>query len=115
MTVILRIEAKGDGEIAFPDKSKLLAGEYKTRTWNVAGDEKGPWAGIWQSSPGKVKVDYSGEWEFCHILEGEAILTDAQGESFQAKAGDAFVIPEGFQGTWETLTPLRKYYVIVAV
>jgi uncharacterized cupin superfamily protein len=26
--------------------------------------------------------------------------------------GDGFVIPRGFKGTWETLKPVRKWYVI---
>ena len=26
--------------------------------------------------------------------------------------GDGFVIPIGFKGTWETLKPVRKWYVI---
>jgi uncharacterized cupin superfamily protein len=27
-------------------------------------------------------------------------------------AGDSFVIPSGFTGTWEVLTPTRKEFVI---
>ena len=115
MVGIIRVIKQGDGELASPDPAKLIAGEYQTRTWNVDGDDKGPWAGIWECSPGKVNVDYTGEWEFCHVLEGEAVLTESNGEAFRVKAGDAFVIPEGFKGTWETLVALRKYYVIVAV
>ena len=26
--------------------------------------------------------------------------------------GDAFVVPAGFDGTWENLEPARKYYAI---
>ena len=28
------------------------------------------------------------------------------------KTGDNFVIPAGFEGTWETIEPASKYYVI---
>ena len=115
MAEIIILGTKGDGEAASPDPARLIAGEYKTRTWNQAGGDKGPWSGIWESTPGKVKVDYTGEWEFCHFLEGEAVLTNTQGQSWHLKAGDAFVIPEGFKGTWETIRKVRKHYVIVAV
>ena len=40
------------------------------------------------------------------------ILTDADGEAQEFKAGDAFVIPAGFAGTWETIEPVRKWYAI---
>jgi uncharacterized cupin superfamily protein len=35
------------------------------------------------------------------------------GERWELKAGDAFIIPPGFSGTWETVEPVRKHYVIL--
>lgn len=61
---------------------------------------------------GKVLVDYA-EWEFCHFIEGEAILTNEEGKSWTLKAGDGFIIPSGFKGTWETVKKVRKHYVIL--
>jgi uncharacterized cupin superfamily protein len=40
-------------------------------------------------------------------------LTNEQGQSWRLKKGDGFIIPEGFKGTWETVRPLRKHYVIL--
>ena len=68
--------------------------------------------GIWECTPGKVKIDYT-EWEFCHFIEGEAVLTNESGQSWRLRKGDGFIIPPGFKGTWETVKPVRKHYVIL--
>ena len=39
-------------------------------------------------------------------------LTDATGKVEEYKAGDAFVIPAGFKGAWETVEAVKKFYVI---
>jgi uncharacterized cupin superfamily protein len=114
MADIILLTTQSAPEEASPDPARLLAGEYKTRTFNQ-WDAKKIWSGIWESTPGKVKVDYTGEWEFCHFIEGEAVLTNEQGQSWRLKAGDGFIIPDGFKGTWETVKAVKKHYVIVAV
>lgn len=69
-------------------------------------------SGTWSSEAGKWHVDYSSRHEFCYLLAGYMILTDANGEESTFKAGDAFMIPLGFKGTWEVIEPVTKYYVI---
>ncbi|HRX36340.1 MAG TPA: cupin domain-containing protein [Aestuariivirga sp.] len=96
-----------------PDPAKLIKGKYETKTWNhFTGEDDRLYCGIWESTPGKVLVDYA-EWEFCHFIEGEAILTNEEGKSWTLKAGDGFIIPSGFKGTWETVKKVRKHYVIL--
>jgi uncharacterized cupin superfamily protein len=91
----------------------LLKGKYKTKTWNHwTGEDDRLYCGIWECSPGKVKIDYS-EWEFCHFIEGKAVLTNEEGEKWTVKAGDGFIIPPGFKGTWETVEKVKKHYVIL--
>lgn len=91
----------------------VLAGPIDTTTWNHWTGESGRLlCGIWEASPGTTTIDYA-EWEFCHFIEGEAILTDEAGRSWHLKAGDGFIIPPGFKGTWETVKPVRKHYVIL--
>jgi len=34
------------------------------------------------------------------------------GHSEEFKAGEAFIIPIGFKGSWETLEPVRKFYTV---
>ncbi len=68
-------------------------------------------AGIWQSSIGAKNVSYTEE-EVCVILEGCVRLTDLNGNAKEFSAGSTFVLPAGFKGTWETLEPVKKIYVI---
>jgi uncharacterized cupin superfamily protein len=46
-------------------------------------------------------------------VAGRARLTEAGGEAQDFGPGDAFVIPRGFEGTWETVEPVRKIYAIL--
>lgn len=92
---------------------RSLTGEINTVTWNhFTGENDRLYCGIWQSAPGKHKVSYT-EWEYCHLIEGEAVLTDEDGYAVHIKTGEGFIIPAGFKGTWESLTPLKKHYVIL--
>ena len=68
-------------------------------------------SGIWQSSVGAKTVHYIEE-EVCIILEGRVRLTDLSGNAKEFGAGSTFVLPAGFKGTWETLEPVKKIYVI---
>jgi uncharacterized cupin superfamily protein len=43
---------------------------------------------------------------------GVSVLRDEQGQAKTLRAGDRFVIPAGFKGTWEVLEPCRKIYVM---
>jgi uncharacterized cupin superfamily protein len=90
----------------------VVSGEPATRLQNYFTDGTGQFfSGTWESSPGKWRVSYA-ENEFCGILSGRVILTGADGQPHTFAAGDAFVIPAGFEGTWETLEPVRKWYAI---
>lgn len=92
---------------------RLLSGDYRTRTWNHYTGEHGRlFCGIWESTPGKVLIDYT-EWEFCHLIEGRAVVTAESGEQWRFGPGDAFMIPAGFRGTWESVETVRKHYVIL--
>jgi uncharacterized cupin superfamily protein len=90
----------------------IVEGTPRTGAANAYSDPSGQFhCGIWQSSPGKWKITYI-EHEFCVILSGRAVLTNEAGARIEVAAGDAFVIPAGFKGTWETLSDIRKYYAI---
>ena len=84
--------------------------EHTTR--NYFSDSGGRFfAGVWESTPGRWRVRYT-ENEFCHITRGRIRIADASGQQWTFKAGDSFVIPAGFAGTWEVLEPTAKLYVI---
>lgn len=91
---------------------RRISGECRQSVSNHYSDPSGQFhAGIWTGGVGKWKVRYT-EHEFCTLLEGHCLLSDEQGNSLEIKAGDHFVIPAGFAGTWEVLEPARKTYAI---
>jgi hypothetical protein len=93
-----------------PDPAKVVSGDPVFTTWNLE-ERDGLYCGIWQSTPGAWRIAYD-EWEYCRILEGRSVITEEGGEAVPVGAGDSFVIPPGFRGTWEVVETTRKDYVI---
>lgn len=98
-------------EIGGPAEDRLISGNPRFRTWNVEEADGGVYAGVWESTPGKWRIEYD-EWEFCHILSGRSVITSDDGETRKVNPGDSFVIRPGFKGAWEVLETTRKEYVI---
>ena len=46
------------------------------------------------------------------VLNGKLILTGTDGVSQEYIAGDSFVVPKGFAGTWKMLGNYRELVVI---
>lgn len=67
--------------------------------------------GFWAAQPGKADIHYTKD-EMCTLLEGEVRLTDETGHAETYVAGDTFIIPKGFKGTWETVRAVRKFYAV---
>ena len=65
-----------------PAEDRLVSGEPKFRTWNLNEEKGGLYAGVWEATPGKWRIEYD-EWEFCHILSGVSV-------SLMAKSSIAF-------------------------
>jgi uncharacterized cupin superfamily protein len=98
-------------EAGAPAADRVISGTPAFRTWNVEEAEGGLYAGIWEATPGKWRIEYD-EWEFCHILSGVSVVTEEGGTARTVKAGDGFVLRPGFKGTWEVIETTRKEYVI---
>ena len=104
--------ADAETSISKPPADRLLAGNPEHKTHNYFSDSGGRFfAGIWESTPGRWRISYK-ENEFCHITRGRVRIADLSGQQWTFKAGDSFVIPAGFAGTWEVLEPTAKFYVI---
>lgn len=96
----------------FLPTEKLLVGNPKQSLWKHYSDASDKFfAGIWQSEVGKWSISYTEE-EYCQLLQGVSIITDISGNAMRVSAGDHFVIPKGFVGTWEVVQPTKKIYVI---
>jgi uncharacterized protein len=107
------IDFRGYAPTAAPlAPEKILSGEPKPTIDHRYSDPSQQFhCGVWASEPGSWRIRYT-EHEFCYLLEGRVRLTADSGEVREFSAGDAFVIPAGFEGTWETLTACRKHYAI---
>ncbi len=70
--------------------------------------------GIWTCEPGAWNIAFAaGKDEFFCVIEGRLRISDEQGAVNEFGPGDAGVIPQGFNGTFEVLETVRKYYVVL--
>ena len=106
-----RIDTSGEAEMDSPAPEKVISGNPVFRTWSIEETADGLYAGIWEATPGKWRVQYD-EWEFCHILSGVSVITDENGTEHRLVAGDSFILRPGLKGSWEVLETTRKEYVI---
>lgn len=91
---------------------RRVQGNPQQTLWPHYTDASGQFAvGEWQGEVGSWRVQYTEE-EFCQIIEGVSTLTGDDGTAVTVRAGDRFVIPAGFAGTWQVLERTRKTYVI---
>jgi len=89
---------------AQPDEGKRMT----SRTWYSNGAFR---TGFWAAQPGRADIAYTKD-ELCTLLEGEVRLTDSAGHTETYVVGDTFVIPRGFKGVWETVSPVRKFFAV---
>ena len=95
-----------------PAPERILAGRPEQRAWVLyqSAEEK-YCCGVWECAQGKWRVVFD-EHEYCTLLAGELVITADDGRTTRLRAGDTFVTPAGFTGTWEVLSPARKHFVI---
>jgi uncharacterized protein len=122
-SIVMTSEQSTSGIVAFstttpeltvsrPAADRLLEGSPEQQTRNFFIDATGQFfAGTWESTPGKWRVRYT-ETEFCHITRGSVYIEDESGRGVAFRAGDSFVVPAGFAGTWYVKEPTSKLYVI---
>lgn len=70
-------------------------------------------AGIWEATPGEFPSTRVGFAEVCQVLAGRVTIDSTDGASTELVAGDLFVTPEGWSGTWRVHETLRKAWVTI--
>jgi uncharacterized protein len=99
-------------DVSTPAAERLIAGDPRQTVSNYFSDATGQFfAGRWSSTRGKWRIRYS-ESEFCCLTKGRVVLENEAGERWEFGAGQAFVVPSGFQGTWEVIEDCTKFYAI---
>jgi uncharacterized cupin superfamily protein len=91
---------------------KSFDGGFKTFKAYESKDNKFLVA-LWESGPGVLQTDSYPNDEYVLVLEGELAITNKSGKKDEFKAGDSFVIPKGWAGTWDMKTKFKKQFVAV--
>jgi uncharacterized protein len=110
---ILKLDSTGGAsETYFLPTEKLIAGNPQQTLWMHYTDPTQQFfTGVWRSEPGKWKIAYTEE-EYCLMLQGTSVITDSEGVATTVTAGESFVVPRGFVGTWEVVEATTKRFVI---
>ncbi len=110
---VVRIEASAATEERYhlPPAKRVAGNPLQTVRLQYTDPSGRFLVGEWSSEPGCWRVAYTEE-EYCRMIEGTCVITDAAGHAVTVRAGDAFVVPRGFTGTWEVVEPARKSFVI---
>ncbi|MEJ6001022.1 cupin domain-containing protein [Paucibacter soli] len=96
-----------------PREERRVVGAPWRKTWLL--HESGPVsAGVWECEPGRWRIAFPAtEQEYFFVLEGHARLHGPAGQVQDVRAGQGAVIPPGFEGEFEVVTPVRKQFVVV--
>lgn len=98
------------GETYRPPADRILSGDPLQTAWMLFASADGRFrSGIWESEPGEWRCIFT-ESEFCQILSGVLVVTGDDGQTATYRAGDAFVSPAGFTGTWNVVETVRKHF-----
>jgi uncharacterized protein len=109
---IVRLDGPLEPEVSEPPADRLLLGSPELEVRNFFADPSQQFfAGRWSASRGKWRVRYT-ENELCVMTSGRVVIESASGERSSFGAGDAFVVPAGFAGTWEVVEACSKIYAI---
>ncbi len=116
--VIYRIESSAPGgaglSAAEPiEPESIIEGTPTPSDYNYfTNDTEQLHVGVWECTPGTLRLDSHPVDEYCFIISGSVVITDENRHAETFKAGECFVIPKGFKGTWHMPETVRKYYVI---
>src|SRR5450756_786790 len=109
---IVRLDGPVETDVSAPAAERLIAGKPTTTVANYFSDPTQQFfAGRWSATRGKWRIRYT-ENELCVMTSGRVVLESDAGERGSFAAGDAFIVPAGFSGTWEVLEDCSKIYAI---
>jgi uncharacterized cupin superfamily protein len=109
---ITLLDGRQEPDVSRPPADRVVAGTPEHRLSNYFTDATQQFfAGRWSATRGKWRVRYT-ENELCVMTAGRVVIESTSGERITLGPGDAFVVPAGFEGTWEVLEDCSKIYAI---
>ena len=67
--------------------------------------------GVWEAGIGELILDDFPFTEYVLMISGSVIVTETDGTAMTFEAGDTFVIPKGWTGTWDVQERMKKQIV----
>jgi uncharacterized cupin superfamily protein len=113
MTAI-ELKEQGEGIYKIPPAEIVLEGSGASHLWEAArfsGDEIN--LGVWHGEPGRLIVRPRAHHEIFCVISGKIKLESKNGKILTLKSGQSAYIPCGWAGTWNTVVPTTKHYIIV--
>jgi uncharacterized cupin superfamily protein len=113
---IVRFDFPGTPPVVdHPRPERCEQGNPERHTWTLyepnAGDLS---AGIWDCEPGRWRIVFApDEDEYFFVLQGHVRIHDLSGGTTDVRAGEAAVIPAGFEGSFEVVERVRKHFVVI--
>ena len=91
---------------------QIREGAPKSKVWvtSQSADRKLT-HGVWHCTACQFTWDYTWD-EFVMILDGEVIITDADGESHTLRTGDCAYFSPGLKTTWHIPVSVKKVFTI---
>ena len=107
---------RSETSIDFPRPDRLVKGNPQRSTQSLY-EHPNMNCGIWQCEIGAWNIVFAeNKQEFFQIIEGVVRVHNKDDQSFvEIKAGEAGIIPPAFQGTFEVIEKVKKYFVVVEV
>lgn len=110
---LLRIELPDTEPRVDVPSDRTVSGAPAFSIWNLERAADNTIAsGIWETTPGAWRATYDGKWEFCTIIFGALTITEDGADPVTYRAGESFVVRDGFKGIWSAEEPTRKHYVV---
>lgn len=102
--------------IDFPRPDRLVQGNPERHTYSLY-EHPNMNCGIWQCEVSAWNIVFAAnKQEFFNVIEGHVRLHHKHStQIIDVLAGEAGVIPPGFEGTFEVVDAVKKYYVVVEV
>lgn len=107
--------AQAELTVDYPRADRLLKGNPKRETYALY-EHPNMDCGIWHCEVGAWRIVFAAnKQEFFQVISGVVRIHDLNGQFIEVAAGQAGVIPPAFEGVFEVLETVKKFYVNVLV